>query len=216
MLQSCTFLRPVVNLSCRTQTWFLEILVPKLIPHHADSSFSVTSGGLWPSQFPLNFSSSVLTLNFGALSFKGTTRPFPLPLKNAYFLLLFTSHFLSFHAAKASEKSQFMLGTCLQFGCSSLCCLVVDVYLSRSCFVRFLALIGLKKKERAAWLEGFRVSFSLAHSRGFRALGCCLRQIRHFLCPSCHSVLHLAWPFAALHHTGLNNKKKKSGNSRFL
>lgn len=99
----------------RSQSWFLEILTLCFVfvfffpPHHTGATISVTCAprGLWPSPFPLSCFSSVFTLNFGALSFKGTTRPFPLPLKNAYFLLLFTSPLLSFHAAKANKKSQF-------------------------------------------------------------------------------------------------------------
>lgn len=177
------------------------------------------SSGFWLSQFPLNCFSCVLTLNFGALLIEGTTRPFPLPLKNAYFLLLFTSPSLSFYAAKAHEKSPILsLEAVLQFGCSSLCCLGVDVYLSRSCILRFLALIGLKKKERAAWREGFRVSYSLAHGRAFRFQG--VASGRLGTSDVLHILLYSTWPdpscTASLWTSCLKNHFKKKIIYSFL
>lgn len=195
MLQSRAFIRPASKPAMKK---------PSLIPRNSKAvlffglffsspmiltrSFSVASSDLYSSQFPLHCFSCVLTLNFGALLFKGATRPLPLPLKNAYFLLLFISFSLLFSLALATLKES------LEAVCSLAAVACVDVYLSRSCILPFLALIGLKKQERAAWREGFRVSFSLSHSRGFRALGCSLRQIRHFLCPSYPALLHLTWP----------------------
>lgn len=74
-----------------------------------DSYFSVTfaSSGLCPSQFPLSRISYVLTLNFGALLFKVAVGLLPLPLKNAYFLLLFISLFFTFLARLSHIEIKF-------------------------------------------------------------------------------------------------------------
>lgn len=190
MLQSRAFIRPASKPAMKKPRNSKAVLFFGLFfssPMILTRSFSVASSDLCSSQFPLHCFSCVLTLNFGALLFKGATRPLPLPLplKNAYFLLLFISFSLLFSLTLATLKE------ISEAVCSLAAVACVDVYLSRSCILPFLALIGLKKQERAAWREGFRVSFSFSHSRGFRALGCCLRQIRHFLYPSYPALLHL-------------------------